>query len=84
MFSFSEVLLENPKLYQNIRKNRLLSPWQGFLWFIEALWHSLVTFFAFFLLWSYNMNAIPGEFTIMDMHSFGLAIYQCVLVSCPV
>jgi hypothetical protein len=53
---------------------------QGFLWFIEGLWHALVTFFAFYFLWSYNLNSVPEEFTTMEMYSFGLAIYQCVLV----
>jgi hypothetical protein len=72
--------MDNPKLYQKIRKNRLLSPLQGFIWFIEAVWHAVVTFFAFYLLWSYNLNSVPGEFTTMEKFSFGLAIYQCVLV----
>ena len=78
---FSEILLDNPKLYQNIAKNRLLSPWQGLLWFLEGLFHSVVTFFGFYLLWTFNLNSIPVEFTTQEKFSFGLAVYQCVLVN---
>jgi hypothetical protein len=78
--TYIDELLENPKLYQNIAKNRLLSPWQGLLWFLEGLWHSVVTYFAFYLIWSLNLNSVPVEFTTQEKFSFGLAIYQCVLV----
>ena len=78
--SFPEILLDNPKLYQNIRKNKLLSPWQGLLWFLEGLFHAVITYFAFHLLWTFHLNSIPVEFTLQEKYSFGLAIYQCVLV----
>jgi hypothetical protein len=60
---FPEILLENPKLYKNISRNRLLSPWQGLLWFLEGLFHAVVTFFAFYLLWTFNLNSVPVELT---------------------
>jgi len=61
--------------------NKLLSPKQGLIWFVEALWHAVVTFFAFYLLWQKNMTSVPEEYVSMEMYSFGLAIYQAVIVS---
>jgi len=33
------------------------------------------------MLWTYNLNYVPEENVTMEMYSFGIAIYQAVLVT---
>ena len=73
-----KTLLANPELYKTIRKNALLSPKISLFWLFDAIWSSLVTFFAFYLLFiSYSNETLHDT---LGMSSFGFAIYQCIVV----
>lgn len=73
-----KVLVNKPELYKKIHKNALLSPKVSLMWLFDAVWSSMVTFFAFYLLFvnhsSETLNSSLG------MLSFGFAIYQSVVV----
>ena len=73
-----KTLLANPELYKSIRKNALLSPKVSLMWFFDAIWSSLVSFFAFYILFINNSNEALHD--NLGMLSFGFSIYQCVVV----
>lgn len=74
-----DILMRNPGEYKKIAKNRLLRSDKCFLWLLEALWQSLVTFFAFYLYWkgASNQTSQPDS---LEMYAYGLAIYQSVVI----
>ena len=72
------VLLSNPELYKRISKNALLSLKVSLSWFFDAFWASIVTFFAFYLLFINNSSETLHD--NLGMLSFGLSIYQSVVV----
>ena len=74
----ADLLLRRPELYAKNAKNRLLSLWEFSIWFFEALWHSLVTFFGFYFVWAYYFNITSEDF--LERTSFGLSVYQSVVV----
>lgn len=74
----SERLLRDPVLYRKIAKNQLLSIKEFAIWLFEGFWHSLVAFFGFYFFFDYFFNWTSVDF--LERTSFGLAIYQAVVV----
>ena len=72
------VLLSNPELYKRIHKNALLSLKVSLLWFFDAVWSSMVIFFAFYLLFINSSSETLHD--NLGMLSFGFSIYQSVVV----
>lgn len=72
------VLVNKPELYKKIHKNALLSPKVSLMWLFDAVWSSMVTFFAFYLLFvNHSSETLNSN---LGMLSFGFAIYQSVVV----
>jgi len=77
-----ETLLSNPVCYRRHYRNKLLT-WREFvLWFLQAVWHSIVFFFGWMMYWStpsdgLSLNVSSGE--ILGQASFGVAIYSSVV-----
>lgn len=74
----AELLLRRPELYAKNAKNRLLNLKEFSIWFFEAVWHSLVTYFGFYFVWSYYYNITENDY--LERTSFGLSVYQSVVV----
>jgi len=74
-------LLECPSFYRRHFRNKLLSWTEFFLWFAQALWHSLVFFFGWMLFWSDlqygGLNLSLG--LSLDLVSFGTAMYASIV-----
>jgi phospholipid-translocating ATPase len=75
----AKVLMADPEKYQEIARNRLLAKDKCFLWILEALWHSLVTFFGFYFYWHGHLNQTSSTDSL-EMFSFGLVVYQSAVV----
>ena len=74
----SKRLLKEPHLYKKITRNKLLSIREFCIWFTEAVWHSLVTFFGFYFFWSVYCNVFSKDY--LEEWSFGFSVYQSVVV----
>jgi len=79
-----ETLLKRPQMYKTIANNKKLSWTELLLWFLQGLWHSVVTFFGWWYFWSYQdsgsltANITNGE--VLDRCSFGFIIYTSVVI----
>ena len=69
--------MKKPELYKANARNRLLAVDKSLLWIAEGLFHSILCFFAFYLLWK-DMIGHPGN--NLDMLSFGIAVYSTIIV----
>jgi len=76
-----EDLLKKPSYYKRHFKNKLLRWREFFLWFFQALWHSLVFFFGWMLFWSdfkYGGHNITQDLSL-GQASFGTSIYASIV-----
>ena len=73
-----EKLMNTPELYQTISKNALLSKRVSLFWFFDAVWSSVLSFFAFYLLFIHNSNEYLED--NLGLLSFGFSVCQCVVV----
>jgi len=74
-------LLETPSFYKRHFRNKLLRWREFFLWFFQALWHSLVFFFGWLLFWSefgYGGHNITRDL-VLSQTSFGTSIYASIV-----
>lgn len=79
-----EDLLKRPQMYKTIANNNKLSWTELLLWFVQGLWHSVVTFFGWWLFWSHQESgSLTGNITngeVLDRCSFGFIIYTSVVI----
>ncbi|XP_047509225.1 phospholipid-transporting ATPase IF [Pieris napi] len=74
----ADLLLRNPMLYRNIRKNKLLS-WRYFvLWLSGALYHSVLIYGFSALIFTSDVFTSDGK--PMDLWSFGAILFHQMLV----
>ena len=78
----AERLVQHPELYKRIARNKLLSPVELLLWFLQGLWHSFVIFFGWASFW--QSGAAPVTSTrpelVLARSSFGLTVYTTLMV----
>lgn len=72
-------LLENPKLYKQNAKNRLLQVDQTLLWLVEGLFQSTVVFFAFYFLLS-DSTGFKSDMSSLEMTSFGVSVFTAIII----
>merc|ERR1719204_2635187 len=75
-------LLDQPKNYKDIARNRLLSPKQSIFWFLDGVWMSLINYFVLYSVWTMGSEQ-TGSITL-GKDCFGFAVYfsafMCVSV----
>ena len=74
----SEQLLARPELYQKIAMNKLLDLKSFLLWSLDAVYHSVVTFFFCYLYWMLHGN-FSGD-NVLERPGYGFTIYSTVLM----
>ncbi|CAH0714141.1 unnamed protein product, partial [Brenthis ino] len=75
----ADLLLENPTLYRDIRKNKLLSwPYFG-AWFLAALYHSLVIYY--FSKKLFEVPVVNGDGMTVDLWAFGATLFHLLIVT---
>ncbi|CAH2236701.1 jg20919 [Pararge aegeria aegeria] len=74
----ANLLLQNPTLYREIRKNKLLG-WPRFVaWFIAALYHTLIIYY--FSLIIFEPSVINMDAKNVDLWSFGAVLFHLILL----
>nr|XP_026489738.1 probable phospholipid-transporting ATPase IF [Vanessa tameamea] len=74
----ADLLMKNPTLYREIRRNKLLS-WSHFCaWFVSALYHSLVIYYFSKELFDTSLISMDGK--TVDLWSFGACLFHLMMV----
>ncbi|XP_034826885.1 phospholipid-transporting ATPase IF-like isoform X4 [Maniola hyperantus] len=74
----ANLLLKNPTLYRQIRKNKLLG-WQYFVaWFFTALYHSLIIYYFSLIIFEPSVINMDGQ--NVDLWSFGAVLFHLMLL----
>ncbi|XP_045447755.1 phospholipid-transporting ATPase IF-like [Melitaea cinxia] len=74
----ADLLLRNPTLYRDIRKNKLLT-WPYFAaWFISASYHSVVIYYFSRMTFKASLISLDGN--TVDLWSFGVTLFHLITV----
>lgn len=76
----SSKLLGNPFLYRRISRNKLLSKWELFIWFLHGLWHSFAIYFGWVLYWNKTANFAAQSDQMLGQSSFGICVYTSLII----
>lgn len=73
-----EVLDADPTLYRVISRNRNMRPQQFVMWSLNGLFHGIIIFFVFYILWE---DSILRSGQTLGLFAFGLMVYHGVVIT---